>query len=116
MKRLDLPEIDRFRVLVPAIGSKGDENCGAFMLRDGLRVIASNAEGWDHVSVSYGDHTPSWDDMEYVKRLFFKDDETAMQLHVPPADHINCHPYVLHLWRPHDAPIPRPPGIMVGPK
>ena len=53
--------------------------------------------------------------MEQVKRLFFRDDETAMQLHVQPADHINCHPHCLHLWRPHGVEIPRPPAFMVGP-
>jgi hypothetical protein len=47
--------------------------------------------------------------MEYVKRAFFKDDETAMQLHVPPTQHINNHPYVLHLWRPVKVAIPMPP-------
>jgi hypothetical protein len=53
--------------------------------------------------------------MEHVKRLFFKDDETAMQLHVPPSDHLSLHPYCLHLWRPQDREIPRPPSIMVAP-
>ena len=53
--------------------------------------------------------------MEHVKRAFFKDDETAMQLHVPPSDHVNHHPHCLHLWRPNDGrDIPRPPAIFVG--
>jgi hypothetical protein len=52
--------------------------------------------------------------MEQVKRLFFRDDETAMQLHVPPSDYVNAHPYTLHLWRPLDQEIPRPPSVMVG--
>ena len=47
--------------------------------------------------------------MEFVKRKFFEDNETAMQLHVAIADHINMHPYTLHLWRPHNAEIPMPP-------
>jgi hypothetical protein len=50
-----------------------------------------------------------------MKRLFFREDETAMQLHVPATDHINCHPHCLHLWRPTEVEIPRPPAIMVGP-
>jgi len=102
-------------------GSIGDETCGAFVLPskiDGqnLRVVASAGEGWDHVSVSCSNRCPNWMEMEQVKRLFFKDDEVAMQLHVPPSEHINHHPYCLHLWRPHDAPIPMPPDWMVGPK
>jgi hypothetical protein len=32
---------------------------------------------------------------------------------VPIVEHINCHPYCLHLWRPHNVEIPRPPSWMV---
>jgi hypothetical protein len=53
--------------------------------------------------------------MEFVKRRFFHDDETAMQLHVPVAQHINHHPYCLHLWRPQQGHIPTPPPHMVAP-
>jgi hypothetical protein len=80
-----------------------------------LRVVASSGEGWDHVSVSRQNRCPNWPEMEFIKRAFFKDDETAMQLHVPPSDHISIHPFCLHLWRPHGVEIPRPPSIMVGP-
>jgi hypothetical protein len=100
-------------------GTIGDHTCGAFLVPVGnvkLNVIASNGEGWDHVSVSARDRTPTWDEMEAIKRMFFKDTETAMQLHVPPKQHINYHPYCLHLWRPHDNRIPLPPQWMVGPK
>lgn len=81
-----------------------------------LRVVASVGAGWDHVSVSRPDRCPSWDEMELVKRTFFLPHEAAMQLHVPVTEHINHHPYCLHLWRPHGREIPRPPGWMVGPE
>jgi hypothetical protein len=82
-----------------------------------LGVIAGVGAGWDHVSVSTTiGEIPTWTEMEQIKRLFFKDHETAMQLHVPPSDHINHHPATLHLWRPMFKTIPRPPGWMVGPK
>lgn len=98
-------------------GAPGDDTVGAFRINGPkrvLRVIASAGDGWDHVSVSLPDRPPSWEEMEHVKRLFFRDDETAMQLHVPPADHINHHPNCLHLWRPHEGAIPRPPAYLVG--
>lgn len=81
--------------------------------RGEIHVVASNGDGWDHVSVSCEYRCPSWEEMEWVKRLFFEEWETAMQLHVPPAEHININPRVLHLWRPHNALIPRPPAEMV---
>lgn len=121
MRNLHL--LDIYRDMSPSIrdayGFVGDETCGAFAIpfegRE-LRVVASSGDGWDHVSVSLPNRCPNWREMDAVKRLFFRDDETAMQLHVPPSDHVNCHPYCLHLWRPNDGrEIPRPPSIMVGP-
>jgi hypothetical protein len=121
MRSLALLEIYRRRDMERAhYGAEGDDTCGMFILngvkfKRALKVIASSGEGWDHVSVSLPDRCPTWDEMEQVKRLFFRDDETAMQLHVPPTDHISFHPNCLHLWRPQGAEIPRPPGWMVGP-
>ena len=112
--------LDASRITHPILGD-GDETCGAFIISspiDGqaLRCIVSSGMGWDHVSVSRSSRCPNWPEMDFVKHRFFKDDEVAMQLHVPASDHINNHPYCLHLWRPHDAEIPRPPAIMVGVK
>ena len=100
-------------------GWHGDHSCGMFMIpspfdQKPIAVVASSGEGWDHVSVSRSNRCPNWPEMEFIAGLFFKDDETAMQLHVPTSDHINNHPYCLHWWRPHGAPIPRPDAIMVG--
>lgn len=130
MRRLN-GKFDKWRLRGAAVemwGWPGDETCGAFivpMQRTGrlwspkteLRVIASGnegGEGWDHVSVSLPDRCPTWEEMEFIKRLFFRDDEVAMQLHVPPKDHISVHDYCLHLWRPQNEKIPLPPSIMVG--
>lgn len=122
MKNLHL--LNAYRDTGPEVrahfGFLGDDTCGAFFVpsptdKAPMRVIASSGEGWDHVSVSRRNRCPNWIEMEHVKRLFFRDDETAMQLHVPPSDHISCHPYCLHLWRPLDADIPRPPAEFVGP-
>lgn len=102
-------------------GYAGDHEAGMFRIpseEDGaeITVIASVGEGWDHVSASRVDRCPTWAEMEQIKHLFFKDNETAMQLHVPASEHINCHPRCLHLWRPIDAWLPKPPGWMVGTK
>lgn len=119
----DLRILDRYRDtsarVVAMYGNTGDHTCGVFNVPspiDGvaLHVVASAGGGWDHVSVSRPNRCPNWPELECVKRLFFKADETAMQLHVPPAAHINRHPYCLHLWRPHHVEIPRPPQLMVG--
>lgn len=119
----DLHELDRWRITDPQAlahtdGWAGDEAHGSFVIQskvDGadMVVIASNDEGWDHVSVSRKNRVPNWAEMSHVHRLFFKDDEVAMQLHLPVDLHINIHKFVLHLWRPHTTDIPLPPRIFV---
>jgi hypothetical protein len=96
----------------PLYGMPDAEGGGYFEIGR-LRIVASWQLGWDHVSVSLPDRCPTWDEMERVKRAFFQPWEVVMQLHVATADHINCHPYCLHLWRPHAAAIPLPPKEFV---
>ena len=86
-------------------------------------IVSSDGEDWEasglsgepfeHVSVSTARRCPRWEEMEFVRRQFFEDDECVMQLHVPESDHINTHNFCLHLWRPVKTPIPRPPAVCV---
>lgn len=81
-----------------------------------LRVICSWGEGWDHVSVSLQHRTPTWAEMCMVKDMCFEPYQAAMQLHPAQEDHINCHEFCLHIWRPHIAlglQVPKPPKYMV---
>jgi hypothetical protein len=121
----DLTQLNHYRVQLPPsiaalwrVPDMGNAICGAFVVRSriepkALRILASNGDGWDHVSVSLVSRCPRWAEMEQVKRMFFLPDEVAMQLHVPASDHISVHPYCLHLWRPHEGAIPLPPPAMV---
>lgn len=77
------------------------------------KVIASNGEGWEHVSVSLPDGVPSWEIMCQIKALFWRDDELVVQYHPPKAEYVNHEQYCLHLWRPINAEIPRPPTVLV---
>ncbi len=99
-------------------GVTGNDKNGVFNVpspvdKKTLNVIASSDLNWDHVSVSRKTRPPNWREMEFIKRMFFENNETAMQLHVPPSDHINHHPHCLHMWRPLDREIPLPPDIFV---
>ncbi len=121
----DLAKLEQYRdrrAELAHYGENGDSTCGMFRVRlkrrDGhqgakLTIIAAIGEGWEHVSVSTPVRCPTWSEMEFVKRMFFEDSETVMQLHVPPTDHISLHPFCLHLWRPIGVEIPRPPSFMV---
>jgi len=57
---------------------------------------------------------PRWDEMCFVKDLFWDAEETVMQLHPPKSMWINNHPFCLHLFRPLNETIPLPPPISVG--
>lgn len=121
MKNLYLLDIYRSQRphIIEHYGWAGDDTCGVFYIpspidNEPMTVVASSGLGWDHVSVSRRNRCPNWPEMDHIKKMFFKDDETAFQLHVPPKDHINVHNYCLHLWRPQNEVIPMPPKEMVG--
>ena len=80
------------------------------------RVIGSWGCWWDHVSVSFSNRMPTWDEMAEVKRMFFKPDEACFQLHPPEDEYVSFHNYCLHIWRPQRDDIPLPPSWMVGPR
>ncbi len=94
-------------------------NNGAFFVpgvRGGpvLAVIASDGDGWEHVSVSTPTRCPTWDEMCRVKALFWDDEDCVLQYHPPKSDYVNFHPFCLHLWRPIGTEILRPPAALVG--
>ena len=83
---------------------------------------------WDHVSVSVQPtlttdgkaynprRLPSWEEMHFVKRLCWEDDETVIQIHAPASVYVNQNPWVLHLWKPIGIEIPLPPTRTIGTK
>jgi hypothetical protein len=114
----DLSELIQYRIRHPQRGW-GDSHGGCFKVQSPLQknqdlfIIASNTDGWDHVSVSMKKRIPTWTEMDYIKRLFFEPDEVVMQLHPAEDQHINIMEYCLHLFRPQNEKIPLPPEWMV---
>lgn len=101
-------------------GSVGDDTCGVFHVPSkidnvNLMILAAAGENWDHISVSRRNRCPNWVEMSQVKKLFFYPSEMAVQFHVPEDQHINYHPFTLHLWRPWGKQIDLPPAEFVGP-
>ena len=108
---------DRARKFRLVLGMDDDEGMFIIPFRSfALKVIASHGLGWDHVSVSLKHRCPNWEEMCFVKSLFFEDEECVMQLHPPLSKWISNHPYCLHLWKPQGGAIPLPPDITVGVK
>ena|SRR5436190_18619915 len=115
---------EKYRTLTGALATEPNSgNNGSFMIpysaadpgkRETLRVIASDGKGWEHVSVSLPNRCPTWEQMDFIKDLFWEPHECVMQLHPPRSNWVNLHPYCLHLWRPIGVEIPQPPRYMVG--
>lgn len=111
------------RVRAGTYGSLPGELHGAFVVFGpcgmNLKILSSGVDSecnWEHVSVSTLRRAPNWQEMCFVKELFWEDEEVVMQLHPAKSEYVNHHPYCLHLWRPMKAVIPTPPSRSVGPK
>jgi hypothetical protein len=123
---------EKYRVQQGTFGTT-NEPFGAFVIpypndrRKGERVtlyaIASNGlepdqpDEWQHVSVHASvvslvkgdyDRAPTWDEMCFVKDLFWDKQDCVVQYHPPQSDYINRHPYTLHLWK-FNGEFPMPP-------
>jgi hypothetical protein len=85
-----------------------------------LRCQVSDGLGWEHVSVSVGhersdpSRCPTWEEMCWIKDLFWDKSDTVIQYHPAEENYVNMHPYVLHLWRPVNNELPLPDPLLVG--
>jgi hypothetical protein len=70
--------------------------------------VEEDGREWLHVSASRAHRTPSWEDMDAIKRLFVGDDRFAYQVMPKRAEHYSLNVggarggNVLHLWCPLD--------------
>lgn len=125
--RSNLPEkLELGRVLSgPMASDPAWGGYGAFFVQgpcgEELKIVASGAdaddkmsEGWEHVSISTRRRPPNWQEMCFVKDLFWSEEECVIQFHPPRSEYVNNHPHCLHLWRPTDNHIRLPPSILVG--
>jgi hypothetical protein len=107
---------EKFRLI--RLGLPHSGNQGAFRVplsrSQTLLVVASAAEGWEHVSVSRKDRTPHWEEMCHIKALFWDEEDVVVQFHPAKSDYVNNHPRCLHLWRPIGIELPRPDPLHVG--
>lgn len=111
--------VDSYRVNLSGYESKAGMNWGAFQVGP-LRIISSglttdnpDAAGWEHVSVSCSNRCPTWAEMDKIKKLFWRDDETVIQFHPRENAKINFHLFCLHLWKHADQEFELPPIILV---
>jgi hypothetical protein len=118
----DFATINKGRVRAGVYRSEDSDGFnGAFFLfvcHEWVRVIASDGEGWKHVSVSRRDShkCPTWEMMCAIKDLFWTPEDWVIQFHPAHKEYVNNHPGCLHLWQPTNADFPKPDSILVGTK
>lgn len=79
-----------------------------------LNFIFSYQMGWEHLSVSMPNRTPTWEQMCMMKDIFWNKNEACVEYHPPEEDYVNMHKHCLHIWRPTMQTLPTPPSILVG--
>jgi hypothetical protein len=57
---------------------------------------------------------PTWEEMCYLKSVFWGSGDVVIQFHPAEKDYVNVHPNCLHLWRPVGVELPTPDPSMVG--
>ncbi len=84
------------------------------------RIIVSWGGGWDHASMTLTnaqrERCPEWEEMCWLKNIFWGEGETVTQYHPAKSEYVNCHPFCLHLWKLQNCVLPTPPAEFVGVK
>ena len=129
MRKNPTKRIEHCRVMSGSMSSQhGDGANGAFLIDrpDGVLVVVASdgtdwsdagmpLPAWEHVSVSLSSRCPTWEEMTFVKKIFWRPDEVVVQFHPREEQYVNLHPFCLHMWKPIGVDIPVPPTIAVGP-
>lgn len=68
-----------------------------------LNVVACvEPNGWGHVSVTLTNNSriPKWEEMCFIKDIFFDPEELCIQFHPKKSQYVNLHDKCLHIWQP----------------
>lgn len=112
----ELLQVPRLQILMSAVDGGMAEAYLASTHKPNkpAKVVFSWGGGWDHVSVSFSNRCPTWEEMCEIKNMFFHPEEVCVQFHPAESEYVNNHPYCLHIWRSQTEKQPTPPAIFVG--
>jgi hypothetical protein len=119
-KRFEM--LDKYRLKTSDWGTSEGSRYGFFfipykMQKPPLKVMSApfgDDQEWEHVSVSLPNRCPSWEEMSFIKQLFWCKEDTVIQFHPPESEYVNNHPFCLHLWRNTKNETKCPPSILTG--
>lgn len=80
----------------------GGESMRVYISETGLRLIISYDKSKNfgdilHVSASFADRLPTWEELKAIKDVFFGDVD-AMQMLPKKEDYVNVNMYTLHIY------------------
>jgi len=52
-----------------------------------------------HVSMSYADHDPTWEEIKLVREAIYSPDVDVMMVLPKAIDYVNAHEHCFHLWQ-----------------
>lgn len=66
---------------------------------------------WEHafLDLELLNRTPTWREMNVLKRFYWKHNETVIQIHPKRSEYVNFNKYRLHLWKQHNTNFKLPP-------
>lgn len=80
--------------------------------RGWMTVIASacqesDGKRWVHLSCAYPSRLPTWTELTMIRDVLLGAHAKTIQVLAPKSEHVNIHPYCLHLWHCLDGdPLP----------
>jgi hypothetical protein len=105
--------INNKNINIIMLGKDGGNCYVTFRFSKPITVVFSNGGGWDHVSASKANKTPTWEEMCQIKDLFFNEEETVIQYHPKKSKYKNIHNHCLHLWKKQNNEFELPPDYMI---
>ena len=121
---MNLQILEKFRIKSGPLKTAQVDLYGAFFMpfkshKTPMKIMASPMDGdpaldWQHVSCSFPDRCPTWDEMCIIKDIFWKPEDCCIQIHPPASEYVNNHKYCLHIWKYMAGEIPRPRQETVG--
>lgn len=99
---MTIDRAEKYRILKyqnEQFGTNKGEPFGAFAAKGMYIIVAPLDMEWQHVSISKKNRVPNWQEMCFVKDLFWDKDETVIQFHPKEEKYVNTCGNCLHLWR-----------------
>lgn len=109
---MPLHAAESYRIRHGRLGSDDSFDSNGYFLvpykEEFLLCLISDSGGWDHVNISLPARTPNWEEIEFVRDIFFDAQDIVVIYSPPRLFPYVTNPFHIHMWRRqgHQFPIP----------